>query len=40
LAKHPKYKKKMAVMHPVPLPTTRVVPPWYTTIPNLIKGLV
>ena len=40
LAKHPKYKMKMAVMHPVPLPASPVAPPWYTTLQNLIEGLV
>lgn len=38
LARHPKYKTKMAVMHPVPLPTSPVAPPWYTTLVNLLKG--
>jgi hypothetical protein len=40
LGKHPKYKKKMAVMHQVPLPTSRVDPPWYTKLQSLIEGLV
>lgn len=39
LAKHPRYKTKMAVMHPVPLPTSPVAPPWYTTLQSLIEGL-
>jgi len=36
LAKHAKYKTKMAVMHPVPLPGNPVLPPWYTTLQELI----
>ena len=39
LARHPKYKKKMAVMHPVPLPASVVSPPWYTGLEGLIKAL-
>ncbi len=39
LAKHPKYKKKMAVMHRVPLPSSPVAPPWYTTLKSLIEGM-
>ncbi|OGW62177.1 MAG: hypothetical protein A2V83_06125 [Nitrospirae bacterium RBG_16_64_22] len=39
LAKHRKYKSKMAVMHPVPLPSSPVAPPWYTALQNLIDGL-
>lgn len=39
LAKHPTYKKKMAVMHRVPLPSSPVAPPWYTTLESLIEGL-
>jgi hypothetical protein len=40
LARHPKYKSKMAVIHPVPLPISNVVPPWYTALENLIKVLM
>lgn len=39
LARHPKYKTKMAVMHPVPLPTSPVTPPWYNALEDLVKGL-
>jgi hypothetical protein len=39
LARHPKYKTKMAVMHRVPLPTSRVEPPWYTSLDGLLKDL-
>ncbi len=39
LAKHPEYKKKMAVMQRVPLPDSSVKPPWYTTLEDLIKGM-
>lgn len=38
LAKHKKHKKKMAVMHPVPLPTTTVTPPWYVSLKELIES--
>jgi len=39
LAKHPKFKLKMAVMHPVPLPSSPVAPPWYTSLQSLITEL-
>lgn len=39
LDKHAKYATKMAVMHPVPLPTSLVAPPWYRTLQSLIEGL-
>ncbi len=39
LAKHPKYLKKMAVMHPVPLPTSVVTPPWFTSLQDLINRM-
>ena len=39
LAKHPKYKTKMAVMHRVPLPTSPISPPWYSSLDGLIKNL-
>ena len=40
LARHAKYRGKMAVMHPVPLPDATVVPPWYNSLQALIEGLV
>ncbi len=39
LAKHPDYKKKMAVMQRVPLPGSAVASPWYTTLESLIERL-
>lgn len=39
LARHKKYKKKLAVMHPVPLPTGPVEPPWYDSLVALLKEL-
>ena len=37
LLRHSKYSKKMAVMHPVPLPTSVVAPPWSATLKGLLK---
>ena len=39
LARHPKYKTKMAVMHRVPLPTSPISPPWYSSLDGLIENL-
>jgi len=39
LARHPKYKSKMAVMHRVPLPTSPVEPPWYTSLEQLLQSI-
>jgi hypothetical protein len=38
LDKHNKYPHKMAVMHKVPLPTSIVQPPWYTSLDTLIMA--
>lgn len=38
LAIHKKYKQKMAVMHPVPLPTATVTPPWYNSLKGLLES--
>jgi len=40
LLKHSKYRGKMAVMHPVPLPTGPVSPPWYNTLEALIEVII
>jgi len=39
LARHPRYKTKMAVMHRVPLPTSQVSPPWYTSLVKLLEDI-
>lgn len=39
LKNHSKYKNKIAVMHPVPLPSTTIVVPWYNSLEKLIFEL-
>lgn len=39
LARHRKYKTKMAVMHSVPLPHASVDPPWYNDLGRLVRSL-
>jgi hypothetical protein len=39
LAKHRRFKNKMAVMHRVPLPGIEISPPWYDSLTNLINGM-
>ncbi|HNQ77303.1 MAG TPA: hypothetical protein PKJ37_00075 [Acidobacteriota bacterium] len=40
LKRHDKYrKKKLAVMHPVPLPTEPTKPPWYNSLEALLKDM-
>jgi hypothetical protein len=39
LPKHSKHRAKMAVMHRVPLPSSPVTPPWYTTLEGLLEDL-
>jgi hypothetical protein len=40
LSRHSKFRTKMAVMHPVPLPTSKVMPPWHTSLKALLPELV
>lgn len=39
LARHQKYKNKMAVMHAVPLPFPNVGPPWYNKLEDILRSL-
>lgn len=39
LARHSKYRNKMAVMHRVPLPGGDVRPPWYPDLGSLLEAL-
>jgi hypothetical protein len=39
LAKHTKFRSKMAVMHRVPLPSAPVEPPWYTSLEDLVASI-
>jgi hypothetical protein len=39
LPRHSKHQTKIAVMHPVPLSTGPVDPPWFTSLDNLIGHL-
>ncbi|HPA26438.1 MAG TPA: hypothetical protein PLQ05_02200 [Acidobacteriota bacterium] len=40
LKRHDKYrKKKLAVMHPVPLPAEPTKPPWYNSLEALLKDM-
>jgi hypothetical protein len=39
LSPHPSYRKKMAVMHEVPLPTVPIVAPWFASLEDLLKTL-
>ena len=37
LARHGKYRKKLAVMHRVPLPNGPIEPPWYDSLVELLQ---
>jgi hypothetical protein len=39
LSRHPKYRKKLAVMHRVPLPAGPIDPPWYDSLVALLKEM-
>jgi hypothetical protein len=39
LRRHSKYLGKIAVMHPVPLPSETITLPWYNSLEALILGL-
>jgi hypothetical protein len=40
LASHSKYPDKLAVMHPVPLPDSTILHPWYNTLEGLLAELI
>jgi len=40
LSSHEKYKNKIAVMHPVPIPNSIIKPPWYISLEILLRELV
>ncbi|MEW6574321.1 MAG: hypothetical protein AB1374_11905 [Bacillota bacterium] len=39
LAPHPEYQNKMAVMHRVPLPTSDIKSPWYSSLESILEAL-
>lgn len=39
LTKHAKFDGKMAVMHPVPLPSLPVKPPWHDSLEGVVREL-